>query len=114
LIEFSGACRGLGGYAENHVDLQKGVAMRCTVVALICFALASLLPIAGRAEENDTVTVPNCVLGLSQETQVPAQEAGVLTAAPVREGQEVAAGDVLVQIEDSAARAQYEIAASEL
>ena len=64
----------------------------------------SLLPAA------DTVTLPNCLLSLDEEVQVPAQEAGVLMKIPVREGQQVATGDLLAQIDDIMPQAQYDVA----
>ena len=42
--------------------------------------------------------------------QVPAQEAGVLVKIPVREGQQVADGDLLAQIDDIMPQTQYNVA----
>ena len=81
--------------------------MRRIVFMLICLSLVlspSLLQAA------DTVTLPNCLLSLDAEVQVPAQEAGVLVKIPVREGQQVAAGDLLAQIDDLVPKAQYNVA----
>ena len=57
------------------------------------------------------------MLRLFEEAEVPAQEAGVLTAVAVREGQRVKKGELLAQIDDQVARlaaeaaqSQYEIA----
>jgi macrolide-specific efflux system membrane fusion protein len=50
------------------------------------------------------------LLSLDEEVQVPAQEAGVLVKIPVREGQQVAQGDLLAQIDDVVPRMQYNVA----
>jgi len=63
------------------------------------------------------IEVESVVLRLIDEAEVPAQEAGVLTAVEVREGQRVQKGELLAQIDDQiarlaldAAKAQFEIA----
>lgn len=58
----------------------------------------------------DAVTLPNCLLSLEAEVQVPAQEPGVLKQIPVREGQQVAAGNLLAQIDDTLPKTQYNVA----
>jgi multidrug efflux pump subunit AcrA (membrane-fusion protein) len=58
----------------------------------------------------DAVKLPNCLLSLDEEVQVPAQEPGVLMKIPVRDGQQVAKGDLLAQIDDIVPRAQYNVA----
>ena len=60
------------------------------------------------------MTVPNCLLALDAEATVPAQEAGVLMKIPVREGQQVAAGDLLAQIDDAIPQMQYNVACYKL
>ncbi len=66
---------------------------------------------------NPTVaTVDHCMVSLepiSGQSQVPAQEAGVLKDIKVREGQQVRAGDVLVQIDDAQAQEQLKNARAE-
>lgn len=57
-----------------------------------------------------TLVLPNCLLSLDAEVQVPAQEAGVLTSIPVHEGQQVAKGELLAQIDDMIPRAQQNVA----
>ena len=58
----------------------------------------------------DTVTLPNCLLSLDEEVQVPAQEAGVLVKIPVHDGQQVAKGELLAQIDDIVPQMQYNVA----
>ena len=55
----------------------------CMFLLPICLALASP---RGRSVGRYAI-VPNCLLSLAEESQVPAQEAGVLMKIPVREGQ---------------------------
>ncbi len=62
----------------------------------------------------DTVTLPNCFLSPDAEVQVPAQEPGVLMKIPVREGQQIAEGDLLAQIDDIVPRMQHNIAGFKL
>ena len=63
---------------------------------------------------DDTVTLPNCLLSMVDEAEVPAQEAGVLVKIPVHEGQQVTKGELLAQIEDTLPRMQYDVAAYKL
>jgi macrolide-specific efflux system membrane fusion protein len=71
---------------------------------------ASTLPKSG-------IDVQSVVLRLMEEAEVPAQEAGVITAVAVREGQRVKQGELLAQIDDQVAKlaadatkAKYDIA----
>jgi multidrug efflux pump subunit AcrA (membrane-fusion protein) len=81
--------------------------MRLPVVILSGLWLVSAASLLHAAE---TVTVSGCVLLPDAEVRVPAQEAGVLVRIPVREGQPVAKGDLLAQIDDVIPLAQYNIA----
>ncbi|MEN6556767.1 MAG: HlyD family efflux transporter periplasmic adaptor subunit [Thermoguttaceae bacterium] len=56
------------------------------------------------------ITLPNCLLALDEEVQVPAQAAGVLLKIPVREGQQVTVGELLAQIDDNVRLAQQQVA----
>jgi len=85
--------------------------MRCVPWISICFALA-LLPASLYAA--DTVTILDCHISADEQADVPAQEAGVLVKILVREGQTVAAGDLLAQIDDAIPRAQHDVAANKL
>jgi macrolide-specific efflux system membrane fusion protein len=65
------------------------------------------------------LAVESVVLRLLEEAEVPAQEAGVLTAVAVRDGQRVKKGELLAQLDDQVARlvadaaqVQYEIASA--
>ncbi|MBU4273135.1 MAG: HlyD family efflux transporter periplasmic adaptor subunit [Planctomycetes bacterium] len=85
--------------------------MRLVVLGTICLlflSAPSMLPAA------ETVTLPNCLLSLDEEADIPAQEAGVLVKIPVREGQQVVKGELLAQIEDSLPRMQYNVAGYKL
>lgn len=91
----------------NMTSLNKGesLMMRRILGVLVCALLG--VPAVAPAE---SVTLGNCLLSLSEEAQVPAQEAGVLMKVPVREGQQVAAGDLLAQIDDQIPQRQYDVA----
>lgn len=69
------------------------------------------------ADEAAPLEVESVVLRLQAEAEVPAQEAGLVTALAVREGQGVKQGELLAQIDDqvarlaaAAAQLQFEIA----
>lgn len=81
--------------------------------ALLCgviyFAVAQQQP----AAIPNSVTIDGCILFLADEAKVPAQEAGLIDKMFVTEGQEVKAGEQLVQIDDSIPKQQVNIAVAE-
>ena len=62
----------------------------------------------------ETVVLPDCLLSLDEEVQVPAQEAGVLLEIPVREGQQVTKGELLARVDDILPRMQSDVAGFKL
>jgi len=85
--------------------------MRQTRLIFLYF-LASLWP--AFAVAGEVATLPNCLIALDEEAQVPAQESGVLVTILVREGQQVKKGDLLAQIDDVMPRMQHAIAGYKL
>ena len=83
---------------------------------LMAFVLGGLWLISSPSllRAADTATIPNCEIKPDDEAQIPAQEAGVLTKILVREGEQVAAGQLLAQIDDAIPRAQRDVAAFKL
>lgn len=81
--------------------------MRLIVLVLGGLWLVGSISMSPAAE---TVTLPNCLLSLDAEVQVPAQEGGVLVKIPVREGQQVTAGQLLAQIDDLIPEAERNVA----
>ncbi len=70
--------------------------------ALLTIAISSTLVWASaRAAE---IEVPSVLVKLIEQVEVPAREAGVLERLSVHEGQMVAAGDMLAQIDDAATK----------
>lgn len=67
----------------------------------LCLAVTVADP--GDAPATDTVEVPSVLIKLIEQVDVAAQEAGLLAEVSVREGREVAEGDLLAKIEDTAA-----------
>jgi len=61
-----------------------------------------------------TVLVENCLVSLVNETEVPAEESGVLRELYVKEGAEVKETDLLAQIDDTRAQRQKEVADANL
>lgn len=60
------------------------------------------------------LTIPNVVLTLIDQADIPAREAGVLLKQRIREGQMIEAGNVLGELEDTAARLRLSRAEAEL
>jgi multidrug resistance efflux pump len=65
---------------------------------------------AAPAEAAPSVTVSRCLVSLSEEAQVPAQEAGLLVTVAAREGQQVSVRDVLGQIDATQAEVDQRVA----
>lgn len=90
------------------------------------FAIAVCLGVIGAAATclavtNDTgpirtssggITLPNCLVSLIDEAEVPAEEEGVLHELSVREGSQVARGQTLGRVGDRAAQCQKQLAES--
>ncbi len=85
--------------------------MRTRVIAFCVLLAAGVSP---RGASAESVKLPDCLVSLIQEVQVPAQEAGVLEAVAVKEGQQVKAGDLLAKIDDTHARMQLRVAGFKL
>ncbi len=81
--------------------------MRFAFVMLGCLGLGL---VARSSIAADTVTLPNCLLSLNDEVQLPAQETGVLMKIPVHEGDQVTRGELLAQIDDTVPQAAYNVA----
>jgi len=84
------------------------------LVSFVSLWLYSMTALSAVAEPLEVESV---VLRLLAEAEVPAQEAGIVTALVVREGQRVKQGELLARIDDEVARLaataaelQYEIA----
>jgi multidrug efflux pump subunit AcrA (membrane-fusion protein) len=78
-------------------------------IFLLLSVLALVLSSSG-LPAADTVVLENCYVSLVEDVEVPAQEAGVLVKIPVREGNQVAKGDLLAQIDDIIPQAKFNIA----
>jgi macrolide-specific efflux system membrane fusion protein len=90
----------------------KSFTLATFLFATIAFNTAA----ANSAQKAAPIEFESVVLRLIEEAEVPAQEAGVITAVEVREGQRVKQGDLLAQIDDQvpklaadAAKAKYDI-----
>jgi multidrug efflux pump subunit AcrA (membrane-fusion protein) len=66
------------------------------------------------SSSTSSLIVPRCLVSLIEEARVPAQEAGVLTALEVREGQPVSVGEVLGQIDPTQALTDKTVAEVQL
>jgi len=79
----------------------------CTI--LLGIALATAAPATA-----ETIKLPNCLVSLIEEVQVPSEEAGVLVELAVREGQQVKVGDPLGRVDETHAQMQYKVAQFDL
>lgn len=88
--------------AEEYRVLAFSASLRLCAITLV-FQFGTMA-FAETTTSTEPLEVQSVVLRLIAEAEVPAREAGVLTAVPVREGQRVKKGDVLAQIDDEVAR----------
>ena len=72
-----------------------------------CGVAALLFAIDFHTAFGREVEVQSVILRLIDEAEVPAQQAGVLTAVEVHEGQQVAKGALLAQVNDQVARSGW-------
>ncbi len=88
--------------------------MSCSVVAIAALLLVTgpeaRSPVSVVDESPGQFRLSQCLVSLIDEAQVPAQEAGVLVDILVREGQQVAAGERLAQIDDAQTVSALEVA----
>jgi multidrug efflux pump subunit AcrA (membrane-fusion protein) len=96
-------------------DAQTGEQVKVTIMHLstllygvIYFAVAQQ-----SAPMPNTVKIDDCIIFLADEAKVPAQEGGLIEKIHVKEGQQVKAGDPLVQIDDSIPQQQVNVAENE-
>jgi multidrug efflux pump subunit AcrA (membrane-fusion protein) len=80
------------------------------VLALSAVAQRPAAPRPAAADPSDPAKPKGCLVTLIEEAEVPSQEAGVIQSLNVREGMEVAKGDVLAQIDDAQSRAALKVA----
>lgn len=81
-------------------------------VTFICFLFAVAAQPSGGMPTS--VTLNNCLVALDEEAEVPAQEPGVLQTLPVKEGQQVKAGELLAKIDDILPQAEQRVASFKL
>jgi macrolide-specific efflux system membrane fusion protein len=84
--------------------------LACVLVAAA--AVRFSFPVSFAAAEE--IEVPSVLIKLIEQVEVPAREAGVLASVAAREGQMVATGQALAQIDDAAARFEKRKAELEL
>jgi multidrug efflux pump subunit AcrA (membrane-fusion protein) len=77
---------------------------------MIFFAAVLAVCLVGERLSAASVPLPDCLVTLIEEVQVPAEEAGVLTELLVVEGQQVTAGQLLAKIDDTHTRMQHDVA----
>jgi len=78
------------------------------LAAVLAAPSAETIPAGNASRAN--VTITNCLVSVSQQAQVAAREAGLLLDVLVKEGQQVASGQVLAQIDDARNQMEYRAA----
>lgn len=86
----------------------------------VLMALATAIVLGGPTQRppmsvsSNSLTIPNCLITLTYEVPVPAQEAGQLMELKVREGDQVTKDQVLAQIDDAIVRKAEEVTRYEM
>lgn len=86
----------------------------------VLIALATAIVLGGPQQRpamsvsSNSLTLPNCLVTLIEDVQIPAQEAGQLMELKVREGDQVKKDQVLAQIDDAIVRKAEEVTRYEL
>ena len=88
--------------------------MRVSTIAILFLVATCLGPLAGRQASAAPVMIPDCLVSLIEEAQVPAQESGELMAVVARDGQQVSAGEVLARIDDKLSKLEMQVRQTEL
>ena len=88
--------------------------MRVSIIAILTLVAACLGPLTTRPATAEPVEIKDCLVSLIEEAQVPAQESGELMAVLARDGQQVAAGEVLARIDDKLAKLEMQVRKTEL
>lgn len=78
------------------------------------FAVVLVAAVGADAPASEEIEIPSALVTLIDQRDVPAEEAGVLAAVDVREGQMVEQGDPLARIVDTEARIAADLARIEL
>jgi multidrug efflux pump subunit AcrA (membrane-fusion protein) len=91
--------------------------IRLFAVLSIALLLGLLAPSATTQETRarpEAIVLEGCLVSVTTEVEIPAQEDGVLQDLLVEEGSQVKAGDLLAQIDDTLAKLQLTVAEAEL
>jgi membrane fusion protein, multidrug efflux system len=88
--------------------------MRSRFAAFVAAIAISMLVGRSYAATQEPPTLTHCLVELIDQAQVPAQEAGVVVAVKVKDGQAVTKGEPLVQMDDAIAIAERNKSQGEL
>ena len=88
--------------------------MRIRIAAFAASLVISTLVVRSYAATQEPPTLTHCLVELIDQAQVPAQEAGVVVAVKVKDGQAVTKGETLVQMDDAIAIAERNKSQGEL
>jgi multidrug resistance efflux pump len=88
--------------------------MRLSNKTKLAFIVLALCPLASSQAAAAPIVVSDCLVSLVEETQVATQEEGELTAVIARDGQEVAAEEVLARVDDKIAKLEWDLRQTEL
>jgi multidrug efflux pump subunit AcrA (membrane-fusion protein) len=88
--------------------------MRIRIATFAASLAISTLVVRSYAATQEPPTLTHCLVELIEQAQVPAQEAGVIVAVKVKDGQAVTKGETLVQMDDAIAKAERDKSQGEL
>lgn len=84
--------------------------MRFMFSCVVAIALVGRLALAQDNKPSDVAKVPNCIVAVAEQADLPPQEMGVIQDIPFKEGKKVEKGDLLIQLDDRKAEKEQEVA----
>lgn len=104
-----GNADGLAGYLQQSFDKQRRSGGRVLAIALLAGGgWATLIPLSG------AVVVPGTVVVESAVKKIQHQGGGTIASIAVTDGMHVNAGDILVRLDDTQVRANYQTVSKQL
>ena len=100
---------GLKSYLVRSFESQRRAGGRVLALALVVGGgWATLVPLSG------AVVIPGTVVSESSVKKIQHQTGGTIAAIPVTDGQHVRQGDVLVRLDDTQVRANFQVVSKQL
>ncbi len=84
--------------------------MRIMIFSVLAVAALGRLAMAEDTAYPTAAILPNCIVAAADQADLPPQEVGVIKDIPVKEGQVVKKGQLLMQLDDRKAEKEQEVA----